>query len=79
MDTGKLFLTFLLIIFGLAITPTIGDSVYNILWNDTNTTIRVANNITGPARAIIELVPLVWVFIVIGVGAVAVVSMFEDM
>ena len=79
MDTGRLFLTFLLIIFALALTPTIGDSVYNILWNSTNVTNRIANNITGPSRSLLELVPLIWVFIVLGIGAAAVVSMFEDM
>ena len=79
MDTGRLFLTFLLIIFALALTPTIGDSVYSILWNSTNVTNRIANNITGPSRSLLELIPLIWVFIVLGIGAAAVVSMFEDM
>lgn len=79
MDTGRLFLTFLLIIFALALTPQIGDSVYSILWNSTNVTNRIANNITGPARSILELVPLIWVFIVIGIGAAQVVKLFEEM
>ena len=80
MDIGRMFITFLLIIFGLALTPTIGDSVYGVLWNDTNVSVRVANNITNAAaRSIISLIPLVWVFIVIGIGAAAVVNMFEDM
>ena len=79
MDTGRLFLTFLLIIFGLALTPTIGDSVYNVLWNSSNVTNRIARNITGASRGLLELVPLIWVFIVIGIGAAAVVKMFEDM
>ena len=78
MDIGRLFLTFLLIIFALALTPTIGDSVFNVLWNSSKAN-RIATNITGPARDIIGLLPLVWVFIVIGVGASAVVMMFEDM
>jgi len=80
MDIGRMFLTFLLIIFGLALTPTIGDAVYGVLWNDTNVSVRVPNNITSAAaRSIISLIPLVWVFIVIGIGATVVVSMFEDM
>ena len=79
MDTGRLFLVFLMIIFGLALTPTIGDSVYGVLWNSSNVSNRIPNNITGAARGIIELIPLIWVFIVIGVGASAVVKMFEDM
>ena len=78
MDTGRLFLTFLLIIFALALTPTIGDTVYNVLWNSSKAN-RIANNITGPARSLLELLPLIWVFIVIGIGAAAVVKIFEDM
>jgi len=80
MDMGRMFITFLLIIFGLALTPTIGDSVYGVLWNSSNVTNRIMNNITDPAaRSIISLIPLVWVFIVIGIGAAVVISMFEDM
>jgi len=69
LDMGGLFLTFLLIIFALALTPTVGDAV------DAAT----GGNITGAAADLLELVPLVWVFIVIGIGAAAVVKMFEDM
>ena len=69
MDIGRLFLTFLLIIFALALTPTVGDSV----------SAATGGNITGAAADLLELVPLVWVFIVIGIGAAAVVKMFEDM
>ena len=79
MDTGRLFLTFLMIIFGLALTPFIGDTVYGALWNSSNVSNRIATNITGASRGILELIPLIWVFIVIGIGAAAVVSMFEDM
>ena len=79
MDIGRLLIVFLMIIFGLALTPTIGDSVYGVLWNSTNVTNRIPNNITGAARGIISLLPLIWVFIVIGIGATVVVSMFEDM
>jgi hypothetical protein len=64
---GQLFLVFLLIVFALALTPTIGDSV----------AAATGGNITGAAADILELVPLVWVFIVVGIGAAAVVEMFE--
>ena len=76
---SELFLVFLLIVFALALTPTIGNNVYGVLWNDTNVSVRIPNNITGPARDLVALVPLVWVFIVIGIGAAAVVKMFEDL
>lgn len=79
MSMGSLFIVFLLIVFALALTPTIGDATYTVLWNSTNVTTRIQTNITGGARDIIELVPLIWVFIVIGIGAAAVVKMFEDL
>ena len=79
MSMSELFLVFLLIVFALALTPTIGNNVYSVLWNDTNVSVRIPNNITGPARDLVALVPLVWVFIVIGIGAAAVVKMFEDL
>lgn len=76
---GALFLVFLIIVLALAITPVIGDLTYNILWNSTNVTNRIPNNITGGARDIVELTPLIWVFLVLGIGAVVVVKMFEDL
>ena len=79
ISMGNMFIVFLLIVFALALTPSIGDMTYDVLWNDTNVTVRIPNNITGGARDIVALVPLTWVFIVIGIGAVAVVKMFEDL
>jgi hypothetical protein len=79
MSMGHLFIVFLLIVFALALTPAIGDMTYSVLWNDTNVTVRIANNVSGAARDIVSLVPLTWVFIVVGIGAVAVVKMFEDL
>ena len=76
---GQLFIVFLLIVFALALTPAIGDATYSALWNSSNVSTRGPTNITGGARDIIALVPLVWVFLVIGIGATAVVTMFEDM
>lgn len=80
MDIGRLFLTFLMIIFGLALTPTVGDSVYGALWNSSNVSARQMTNLTNTAvRSLLGLVPLIWVFIVIGIGAAVVVSMFEEL
>lgn len=78
VSMGPLVLVFLVIVIALAITPVIGDLTYGILWNSTNTTTRAPNNITGAARDIVELSPLIWVFLVLGIGAVVVVKMFED-
>ena len=75
---GGLFIVFLLIVFALALTPSIGDATYSAIWNSTNVTNRIHNNISGGAADILELVPLVWVFVVVGIGAAAVVKMFED-
>ena len=79
LSMGSLFIVFLLIVFALALTPAIGDATYSALWNSSNVTTRGPTNITGASRDLITLVPLVWVFVVIGIGAAAVVSMFEDL
>lgn len=79
VSMGAVFLVFLIIVFALALTPSIGDATYSVLWNSTNVTNRIPNNITGASRDLIALTPLIWVFIVIGIGAVAVVKMFEDL
>ena len=74
ISMGALFLVFLILVFALALTPTIGDSV-NVATADGNLS---ETNLTAADVAILELVPLVWVFIVVGIGAAAVVKMFED-
>ena len=74
MSMGKLFIVFLLIVFALALTPTIGETV----WIATAGGNLSETNLSGAAVDILELVPLVWVFIVVGIGAAAVVQMFED-
>lgn len=61
---GELFMTFLLIIVGLALTPTIGTST---------TAAAGATGITGTAAAIlVALVPLFWVIIILAIGVAAV-------
>ncbi len=74
MSMGTLFVVFLLIVFALALTPSIGDAVFEATGGGNLT----LTNLTRAAVDIIELVPLVWVFAVIGIGAAAVVKMFED-
>jgi hypothetical protein len=79
ISMGGLFIVFLLIVFALALTPSIGDASYDALWNSSNVTTRGPTNISGAARDLIPLIPLVWVFIVIGIGAAAVIEMFKDL
>lgn len=62
-DMGNLFMTFLLIIIGLALTPTIASSVtaaVSGLGSDT------------AAIALVNLVPLFWVIIILAIGVAAV-------
>lgn len=75
LSMGKLFIVFLLIVFALALTPTIGDAVFEATGGGNLS----LTNLTQTSVDIIELVPIVWVFMVIGIGAAAVVKMFEDM
>lgn len=56
-----LFMTFLLIIIGLALTPTVAE---------TSTTAAAA--LTGAAATLMDLVPLFWVVIILAIGIAAV-------
>ena len=66
---GSIFTTFLLIILGLALTPNVADSVVA----------ATGGNVTGTAAAIIPLVTVMWVFLVLGIGAAAVYVQFKGM
>lgn len=60
-DMGNLFMTFLLIVIGLALTPTVQSSVTT-----------AAASLSGPALALMNLVPLFWVIIILAIGVAAV-------
>jgi len=57
---GQLITAFLLCIVGLALTPTVQEQVNNITGSG-------GNNLTGAAAAIAKLIPMFWVFGIIGV------------
>ena len=64
-DMGGLMLIFLMIVIGLALTPTIQEQVIGAT--------GIANasypgNLSGGARAIYLLIPLFWVILVLAVG-----------
>ena len=69
-DMSGIMIIFLMIIIGLALTPTVqnlvitGTGVANATW---------PGNLTGAARAIFLLDPLFWVILVIGVGLAGIV------
>lgn len=65
---GGIFNTFLLMLLGIALTPTVESTVTNQLVN-----------LTGPAAAVADLIPLIWIFLVIGIGAAAVYKQFKGM
>lgn len=65
---GSIFNTFLLMLLGIALTPTVESTVTTQLVN-----------LTGPAAAIADLIPLIWIFLVIGIGAAAVYNQFKGM
>lgn len=65
---GTIFNTFLLMLLGIALTPTIDEQVTALLVN-----------LTGAAAAVADLIPLLWIFIVVGIGAAAVYQQFKGM
>lgn len=68
INMGKLFFGFILILVGLVLFPTIDDAV---------TTYGV--NATGATAAILDLIPLVWVLVVVGIGIALVYEQFKGL
>lgn len=66
-DLSGIMMTFLFMVVGLALTPTVQEQV-------TGVTGTGGNNLTGAALAIAELIPLFWVIIVIAIGLAAIVT-----
>jgi hypothetical protein len=62
-DMGGLFVTFLLMVIGLALTPTVATSV---------AAASVALAAYPAAVALCDLVPLFWVIIIVAIGVAAV-------
>lgn len=69
---GKMFMVFLLLIIGLALTPTVVTQV-------TTVTGTGVGNLTGAALAMAVLIPLFWVIFLIGYPVVQLYSMFKNL
>lgn len=65
-DLSGIMMTFLFMVVGLALTPTVVEQVANV-------TGVGGNNLTGAALAIAGLIPLFWVILIIGIGLAAIV------
>jgi hypothetical protein len=61
-----LFMTFLLMVVGLALTPTVAEQATT-----------AAAGLTGAAAALMDLVPLFWVIIILAIGIAAVYYQFK--
>lgn len=60
-------MTFLFMVVGLALTPTVQEQVNAITGTG-------SNNLTGAALAIAGLIPLFWVILIIAIGLAAIVA-----
>lgn len=65
---GNLMMTFLVMVVGLALTPTIGASAST-----------AAANLTGAAATLCMMIPLFWVVIIIAIGVAAVYVQLKGM
>lgn len=65
-DLSGILMTFLFILIGLALTPTITEQVAGV-------TGVGGFNLTGAALAIANLIPLFWVILVLAIGVAAIV------
>ena len=68
LDMGQLFIGFILIIVGLALYPSVDAAVTTALVNA-----------SAMVAAILELVPLIWVLVVVGIGVALVYDQFKGM
>ena len=69
---GSLIVTFILILVGIALTPTIQEEVVGVTGTG-------GNNLTGAAATMMGLAPLFWVILVLSAGIVAVYVQFKQM
>ena len=65
-DLSGILMTFLFMLIGLALTPTITEQV-------TAVTGVGGNNLTGAALAIAGLIPLFWVILILAIGVASIV------
>ncbi len=65
-DLSGILMTFLFMLIGLALTPTITEQVANV-------TGVGGNNLTGAALAIAALIPLFWVILILAIGVASIV------
>lgn len=66
-DLSGILMTFLFMLVGLALTPTIVEQVTGVTGTGTG-------NLTGAALAIAELIPLFWIILVLAIGVAAIVA-----
>ena len=65
-DLSGIMMTFLFMVVGLALTPTVQEQVTLI-------TSVGGYNLTGPALAIARLIPLFWIILIVAIGLASIV------
>lgn len=68
---GGIIVTFLIMIVGLALTPTVVSEVGDITGTG-------GDNLTGAALSIGELIPLFWILLIVAVGVAAMYIQFKE-
>ncbi len=63
----QLFMTLILIVIALALTPTIADAV----------AAAIVGNVTGTSATLLGLVPLFWVIAILGMGVASIYYYFR--
>lgn len=66
-DLSGILMTFLFMLVGLALTPTITEQVAGVTGTG-------GFNLTGAALAIANLIPLFWVILILAIGVASIVS-----
>ena len=65
-DLSGILMTFLFMLIGLALTPTINEQVAGVTGTG-------GFNLTGAALAIANLIPLFWVILILAIGVASIV------
>ena len=71
VSMGRLFIAFILIIIGIALTPTVVEQVADVTGDG-------GNNLTGSASALMSLLPMFWVIGILGVAVALIYLSFKD-
>jgi len=77
-DLKGIIVTFIMMLIGIALTPTIQEEITGVTGAGTNASLG-QYNLTGAANSLMGLVPMFWVLFVLGAGIILIYVQFKKM